>query len=655
MTTPKIPINPYDTPSMERLVMSMMLKPTKSEKHAEPTKTQAIRDTHIINSEVVEIEEEEEEIGPTPMPYVPSSEPVVTEPKTPIAKSDPAKGGNILAEIINPKVLSLLSEKHTDINELLNLSLKQVLADVASKILMGPWQTFAEGAATENRMQGSFLFEGANAYQLATQFYAETVSSTEKAHPISCAISSKAKDLVSVDLVLGDHERSELSEDDYSLASLINYKYLSVKNPDLTELPSSNSNKTQPPQVFDENFLLEEGEEVDVNNPTVPSIFGEPYVLNLSEAVQAKTKKIKVPVARIGKWFHPVYKTVEFSQQDFNDIIRNFNENILGYEPPLFLGHPIETSTSQGHAAEGFLVNLFQEDDELFSEFEVVNDDTFTDVKKGRFRYSSGEFQRSYVAKETGKQVGTTLVGMALTNRPFLTKLPRVTALSEFNNSTPDPLRFQFQLLTEAHKSQEEPQETETPPISSMTNQNPVTTSATDTNPAAAISVLTDNKEMQQALSEAVGNLRDEFSKQLASIQETHKNELTVIKGTYEQQLSDQLQKIATLENESNAKKVSEKLAYLNSLCLPADTKEKFSEMIKQGSMGAAEELLMSNLQSLSESFKTTMTSQAGESNSTEALNDALTDSPYKDIIAQNTEIANQRRAAALNRASQYS
>lgn len=136
---------------------------------------------------------------------------------------------------------------------------------------------------------------------------------------------------------------------------------------------------------------------------------------------------LTVPLAVLGEWVHPEYGDIQFTQQDFEDIIRNVENKTLGYEPYLTVGHQKEPDSKPSIA---FLTDVYQDQEVLYGEFEVVDEEVYSQVNQGQYRYSSPEILRNTQSKETGDSVGTVLVGAALTNRPFLTRLPKVEAHS---------------------------------------------------------------------------------------------------------------------------------------------------------------------------------------------------------------------------------
>ncbi|MFM6056352.1 MAG: phage protease, partial [Sphaerospermopsis kisseleviana] len=122
----------------------------------------------------------------------------------------------------------------------------------------------------------------------------------------------------------------------------------------------------------------------------------------------------------------------------------------MGYEPPLFLGHPTDNTTVEGAPSVAFLEKLYQESDTLYGLYDPVDDKAYQEAAKGAYRYSSAEVSRNAVSKKTGQSIGTVLRGAALTNRPFLTGMPRVEAVTQqFSESVENNLTILFPLTTE--------------------------------------------------------------------------------------------------------------------------------------------------------------------------------------------------------------
>jgi hypothetical protein len=321
-----------------------------------------------------------------------------------------------------------------------------------------------------------------------------------------------------------------------------------------------------------------------------------------AEVVESKGKKlIKVPISRIGSWEHPKYGQVVEDQDDFNQIIDNWKSGVLGYEPPLYLGHPNNVFSSGGTPAVAFLDNIVQEGEALFGLYDPVDEQALNDVESGKYRYASPELARNAVNRENGERVGTVLERHALTNEPFFTKLPRVEVVEvEAFTQPTETVRFVFTQQSTISKEEE----VFSQPI--MT-----TTSTTPTTPAAEQSLTTaptTNTEVNeqgpaQAFSGAVAD---------PAIVETLKEENQVLRqelADRDRKYSELLQKFSNLETTLNEhtetfrrQEVNDKLQRLNQLNISAETKELYTNKLNAGMSPEAEEMMWLFLDQLSTS-----------------------------------------------------
>lgn len=141
---------------------------------------------------------------------------------------------------------------------------------------------------------------------------------------------------------------------------------------------------------------------------------------------------LKIPVGRIGEWKHPKYGTIKMSQQTFDDIKRNFKEKTLGREPFIRVGHDkTDDPTFGGAKAEGWITDIVQEGEFLFALADPTSDEVAEKVKSKQYRYASPEYRDNYQDKESGSFKGAVLEALALTNEPFLTRLPEARLLAD--------------------------------------------------------------------------------------------------------------------------------------------------------------------------------------------------------------------------------
>lgn len=135
---------------------------------------------------------------------------------------------------------------------------------------------------------------------------------------------------------------------------------------------------------------------------------------------------LRIPIAKLGKWHSAKYKTVEFTQEDFNDLKNNFERNVRGYEPYLRYGHNKKgPNLDGGEPALGHLKEMYQDNDVLWGVFEPTRAEVVDEIRNGEYRYASAEVIRGAKDKVTGERLNIFLKGHALTNEPFIPNLPR--------------------------------------------------------------------------------------------------------------------------------------------------------------------------------------------------------------------------------------
>lgn len=148
---------------------------------------------------------------------------------------------------------------------------------------------------------------------------------------------------------------------------------------------------------------------------------------------------LKLPIARLGSWFHEQYGVIAFSQADFDAIAFNFKTKRRGYEPYAYgrkdnldedpfvkVGHNEKgPGIYDDEEAEAHMVDICQEGDVLFGLFEPNNPDIVAKVNRGAYRYTSPEIIRKAKDRDTGRPMGPFLRGLALTNTPSIPHLPR--------------------------------------------------------------------------------------------------------------------------------------------------------------------------------------------------------------------------------------
>lgn len=147
---------------------------------------------------------------------------------------------------------------------------------------------------------------------------------------------------------------------------------------------------------------------------------------------EMKLADLRVPYARLGRWKHPKYTLVEFTQEMFDQVIRNFNDKVLGRDVFIRLGHSKEeTDTWGGDSSLGWVTGFVQDGDVLYAQAVPTNEEVEKKVRSKELKYSSAEYNPDFVNKETGERVGMVASAIALTNEPFIPNLPEVEVLGE--------------------------------------------------------------------------------------------------------------------------------------------------------------------------------------------------------------------------------
>lgn len=154
---------------------------------------------------------------------------------------------------------------------------------------------------------------------------------------------------------------------------------------------------------------------------------------------------LKVPIAKIGKWAHPQYGSVEFTDTDFNAAISNFKAGALGFEPHLSFGHldeePASTDSARKRGDLKYLMREGEGNSELNGYFAVPPNTAQVVSEKG-YEYASGEFIRDLMDKNTGAKRGMAISRVALTNTPYLPwgEEGKIQLLSQTGGNTPQDM-----------------------------------------------------------------------------------------------------------------------------------------------------------------------------------------------------------------------
>lgn len=373
------------------------------------------------------------------------------------------------------------------------------------------------------------------------------------------------------------------------------------------------------------------------------------------EDVENNKMMLKIPAGRLGEWVHPEYGMVEFTQQKFDEAIDNFNAGVVGYEPTLNVGHFVEVQSFGSAPTEGICCDLYQEGDILYADYECLNPTVYADVLTQRYRRSSSELVMDYVDRTNGRSVGMALVGMALTNRPFITDMPTVTVFSE--NTAPHLIDNKAITFAQFNLYENDNTNNDSVKLNDNNNildnkdlnnsENMQTDKPTDTTVVTPVSVTTNNSDDQiKSLSTEIQQVKVAFE----TAMEAQKTNFTAQLNEYAKEREALLDsnaalesRIAEMEAEKQATLLSEKVKTIKELDLTEDQKNQYIQMFTNKTFGSAENeatVLNTLVSSFSQgkSFNK-FTQQFGDQSSVVTTTGENTVNPYTALIERNSSL----------------
>ena len=556
---------------------------------------------------------------------------------------------SMLESVFKPEVLDRFNLSEFNFNK---LTIQELLELLTSKKLPEGWR---EKGDEKLSIESTFLFKD---YYLANNFVEAVVSESRKSNKPLLAISlSRSEQGYSVYLEIEkpEYTKKDYTKDAITLAEYTVYAYKTVNSKDYYYNDAN-----------DNSFVKKETEEVEekyteavVNEAVVKT---ERYTDYIDSSVCVEQTKpvyflndqqgldeeedlyLKVPAAVIGEWKHPVYKKVRFTEKDFEDIINNFNNKVLTYEPTLTLGHVvgdelvnsggIAYTTIEGAPSEAFLTDFYVDGGVLYSTYKVVNKEVYKAVKEGRYRYSSGEFYRGYIDRETGEDLGTVMFGMALTNRPFL-RMPRVEALTDAIVDTSVAALDSTNGLVHSFLYLELDNNTENVSKQNIVNEKLTTEDIMQEPTLSASNKETNHTNLSaeyeskiQALTTEIGSVKDAFQAQIQTL------------SAQNEQLTNELMEMRKREKQNI---LEADLAFVNSLCISDEIKNTYCNLLKEEKLGSSKAEVLSSLAATAQAFSEQVTKQYGTNTTTHALNDPQASGfaevdPYKHIVESNQE-----------------
>jgi len=146
-------------------------------------------------------------------------------------------------------------------------------------------------------------------------------------------------------------------------------------------------------------------------------------VVSLDVAEISENKTVDIEMLRVGTFKHKKYGDLEITAEMLETMVENFENDVVGREVSFDWNHKAEN-------ASGWLRGLKVADGVLIGTAELT-DKGKESIQKKEYGYFSIEYSDDYEDPETSEKYGPTILGGALTNRPFMTKLKKIEFSAE--------------------------------------------------------------------------------------------------------------------------------------------------------------------------------------------------------------------------------
>ena len=167
-----------------------------------------------------------------------------------------------------------------------------------------------------------------------------------------------------------------------------------------------------------------------------------PISIRLNEKEAPK----EIQVLRTGNFNHPYYGLFTIDHEFLAQMVSNFELNVRGVDLMIDYNHDCEEAAAW---VKGLSVK--NGGNELWAEVEWTEQGK-ADVESKKYRYVSADFDEKYMDAETNHNYGPTLLGAALTNRPFVKNMAPAVELSENTTEGEEEMKTELEKLKDENK-----------------------------------------------------------------------------------------------------------------------------------------------------------------------------------------------------------
>jgi len=184
----------------------------------------------------------------------------------------------------------------------------------------------------------------------------------------------------------------------------------------------------------------------------------EAQLLKFSEDINVEGYEIiynedgpsEVQLLRDGKFIHPIYGEILISENDLNQMIRNFNDKVRGIDISIDYTHDNEDGENPAACwIKSLEIKDTRKGKGLFSQVEFTPKGQKL-VQQKEYKYASADFVINYTTEE-GAHVPFVLCGGTLTNRPFIKEMNPIK-LSEYKPTKEENKEMNKEALMNALK-----------------------------------------------------------------------------------------------------------------------------------------------------------------------------------------------------------